>query len=639
MAERSDVEIVAARDNPEYIELQEEFFGYSSLDCQPDTNITSGCISEEDSETEQESQSAAVTSFDFQAAIHEVGTTDHDDETSLIPNRDTEILVVQTQVNNGCGCPKDCYKQFTVDEVYSARLEMVELDKEQRDMLLLGKLMVFGRTGGSVSHARKVIIDKRQRITYEYSYDHRIVCRSVFCFIHAISEKVLKNLQTHLKENGPVPRVHGNKACLPHNTFSFETVEFIASFISNYAELYGLPQPAAGRGRAETPPIYLPARDGYNLVHKKYVEACASRSIRAAKYHAFVGIWHKILPHIKFMSPRTDVCHYCESYRVAIKEAILETDKIRLAERFKDHVTSAQKEREFYLTCIERSKKPDVSTGFSHYTFDFAQELQVPYHARQVGPLYFKVPLKVQLFGICDGSTNTQVNYMYDESQTIGINGTHSHGPNSVVSMLHHFLSSHSCDGKELHFHADNCVGQNKNRTVIGYLAWRIICGLNPAITLSFMQVGHRRCYVDGNFGLIKKFYRSSDIDTVQQLEAMVNNSSKNNIAQMYNWEWREWDTTLDEFFKPIKGITKYQHFLFRCTKIGKVSVKVACDSEPEEVSILKKGITVERVKEAEIPSVIGPGGMTRERKKYLYDKVREHVWPQFWDITCPLPF
>lgn len=135
--------------------------------------------------------------------------------------------------------------------------------------------------------------------------------------------------------------------------------------------------------------------------------------------------------------------------------------------------------------------------GFSHYTYDFAQQLQVPYHDHQVCPLYFKVPLKVQLFGMCDASTNTQANYMYDESQTIGINGTHAHGPNSVVSMLHHFLSNQACHGKELQLHADNCVGQNKNRTVIGYLAWR---GLNPAITLSFMQVGHTRCYVGRQF-------------------------------------------------------------------------------------------------------------------------------------------
>ncbi len=44
---------------------------------------------------------------------------------------------------------------------------------------------------------------------------------------------------------------------------------------------------------------------------------------------------------------------------------------------------------------------------------------------------------------------------------------------------------------------------------------------------MSFMQVGHTRCLVDGNFGLIKKFYRSSDVDTVHQLKNVTNNSAQ----------------------------------------------------------------------------------------------------------------
>ena len=228
---------------------------------------------------------------------------------------------------------------------------------------------------------------------------------------------------------------------------------------------------------------------------------------------------------------------------------------------------------------------------------------------------------------------------MYDESQTIGINGAHSHGPNCVVLMLHHFLEKHSKNERELHFHADNCVGQNKNRTVIGYLAWRVIQGLNSKIVLSFMMVGHTRCFVDGNFGLLKKFYRSSDIDTVQQLEEMVNKSSRNNIAQMYNWEWREWDAMLNKLFRPLNGITKYQHFTFSNEELGKVTIKCTCDAEMEmSISIVKKGITIKTVEEAHLPQVLEPGGMTRERKQYMFDKIREHVWPQFQDITCPCP-
>lgn len=45
------------------------------------------------------------------------------------------------------------------------------------------------------------------------------------------------------------------------------------------------------------------------------------------------------------------------------------------------------------------------------------------YHARQVGPLYFKSPRKIQIFGICCGSNRKQHNYLIDEDDSIGTNG------------------------------------------------------------------------------------------------------------------------------------------------------------------------------------------------------------------------
>ena len=162
------------------------------------------------------------------------------------------------------------------------------------------------------------------------------------------------------------------------------------------------------------------------------------------------------------MTPQTDVCHYCENFRVLLKHAVVESEKLCLSTEFKQHVKSAQDEREHYLATMKQAKESltesETTARYGHYTFDFAQMLQVPYHARQVGPLYFKVPLKVQLFDICDGSTNIQIILMNHST-----NGTNPHGPNSVVSMLHHFFENHSGHEPECHLYADNCVGQNEN--------------------------------------------------------------------------------------------------------------------------------------------------------------------------------
>ena len=574
--------------------------------------------------------------------LSDVGTGDEDMPEFVVVGLDDERKLVRSELEKGCGCPQACYNQFTEDELYSIRLSMLELQKVEKDMLLLGKLQLLANATDVIHHSRQEVNVQRKRVTYRYAFDGRSVCKSAFCFLHHISGKVHKNLQHHLKENGAIPREHGNRGRLPPNAFSFSTINRIVTFIRNYATVHGLPQPAARSGRGGIAPTFLPATEGYNTVHQKYLQACADEGEQAAKYHAFRSVWVRCLPHIKFMTPRTDVCHHCESFRVKVMKAITENDKTTTMQEFTRHVEMAKLERQYYLDCIHKAEESIANMSipqYGHYTFDFAQSVHLPYHARQVGPLYFKSALKVQLFGICNDGTKLQTNYTYDESQSIGINGTKVHGPNAVISMLDHFFDVHSLNEATIHLHADNCVGQNKNRFVLGYLAWRVIKGLNVDITLSFMRVGHTRCFVDGNFGLIKQCYRSGDIDTVDQLSAIIHRSSRTNASQLYRWDWREWDQMINAYFMPVKGVRLYQHFHFTAENCGFTMAKVSCDSvEETAISLVKRGVTIEQVKLVPLPTIIPPAGLSQERKKYLYKQIRPHVWPEFQNVTCPRP-
>ncbi len=188
-------------------------------------------------------------------------------------------------------------------------------------------------------------------------------------------------------------------------------------------------------------------------MHSKYLQSCSELGSVAAKYQSFRLIWLQCVPHIKFMKPREDVCQRCDN---PIMQSTTEEDKITYTQQFKEHVEEAQKERKYYLDCMAKGEKSLASASgsppsYSHYTFDFAQQLQVPYHSRQVGPIYFKVPLRVQLFGICNDGTHLQINYLFSESQSIGTNGSKAHGPNNVISMLHHYFESHSAHEDECH--------------------------------------------------------------------------------------------------------------------------------------------------------------------------------------------
>lgn len=202
---------------------------------------------------------------------------------------------------------------------------------------------------------------------------------------------------------------------------------------------------------------------------------------------------------------------------------------------------------------------------------------------------------RVQLFCIAQEARHEQHNYLFGEHQCIGIDGTKSHGPDSVLFMLHHYLICAEVK-PSLRLHADNCTGQNKNKTVIAYLLWRCSTGLSTDTRLSFMRVGHTLRAVDGYFGLVKqKKGRAKENDAMADVKEAVDSSCGPNQAVLFPWTWHEWDTFLVTTLKSLAGISKYQHF-----KISQANPQhVECRETPgKEVTL------VELVKDSvELPS------------------------------------
>lgn len=122
-----------------------------------------------------------------------------------------------------------------------------------------------------------------------------------------------------------------------------------------------------------------------------------------------------------------------------------------------------------------------------------------PSSPQQVGSSYFKANRKCDLFGINNETTHIQTNITIDEEDNVG------KGANSVISMLHYYLSNNVTDNLVLF--ADNCTGQNKNNAVLHYLLWWVMKKMNKSIELHFLLTGHTKFSPDRNFGLIKSKY------------------------------------------------------------------------------------------------------------------------------------
>ena len=257
-----------------------------------------------------------------------------------------------------------------------------------------------------------------------------------------------------------------------------------------------------------------------------------------------------------------------------------------------------------------------------------------------MGPLYFLTPRKCQLFGVCSEANAEQVNYLIDENDFAG------KGANCVVSLLHHYLEWKTSVGQHLLLHADNATGQNKNNTVIHYLMWRVLTGRNPTIKISFMISGHTKFAPDRFFGLIKRSYQRTSVSTLLDIEQVVHNSSTggHNIPQSTvdcrtgerYVVWYSWGEHFNRIFRSLPSILKYHHIRFDTSALGICFAKEYANTEEVTYRLVLDG---ELPDMHQMPAHITPPGMSSERQRYLYEKIRPFCSSeQAAELTCPMP-
>ena len=142
------------------------------------------------------------------------------------------------------------------------------------------------------------------------------------------------------------------------------------------------------------------------------------------------------------------------------------------------HLLDAERERSLYKNACNESKdsiakilqeiyfnstrQPCSFNGKVHYSFDYAQQVHLPSNPMQPGPIYFKVPRKVGIFGICCESLPRQVNFLIDEAGNMG------KGANATISYLHYFLANHGIGEQKCSFTQTTVVARTKIRTYFG---------------------------------------------------------------------------------------------------------------------------------------------------------------------------
>ena len=168
-----------------------------------------------------------------------------------------------------------------------------------------------------------------------------------------------------------------------------------------------------------------------------------------------------------------------------------------------------------------------------------------------------------------------------------------------------------------------------------------MITGLNKEITLSFLPAGHTKFSPDWCFGLFKQRFRRSEVNSLNDIVKVVEESSCVNKSQLvgtsdgdtivHSFDWTGY---LAPFFKRIKSIKAYHHFVVNSETPGQILMRKTCDGPVTKEQLLRNLVIVPS---SDLPP-IPPSGLSNERQWYLYEKIREYCSDECKDLTCPLP-
>ncbi|KAK7487250.1 hypothetical protein BaRGS_00021478 [Batillaria attramentaria] len=254
--------------------------------------------------------------------------------------------------------------------------------------------------------------------------------------------------------------------------------------------------------------------------------------------------------------------------------------------------------------------------------------------------MYFLTPRKCAIFGVCCEGLPKQVNFLVDESVNV------SKGSIAVISYLHYYFEHFGMGEKRVQLHCDNCSGQNKNNFLIWYFIWRVVKGLHTEVNINFMPAGHTKFAPDWCFGLLKRAFRRDEVNCLQDLCRVVEEStaeSRINIPQLVGHEdgtvvvpTFDWQNFLSPAFRRMPGVLQYSHFRVTRERPGVLFYRSSLAEDEQSRMLIKSAAAFDAL--PDMPPVLPAAGLSYERQAYLYNQIREFVCEEQRDVVCPLP-
>ena len=137
-------------------------------------------------------------------------------------------------------------------------------------------------------------------------------------------------------------------------------------------------------------------------------------------------------------------------------------------------------------------------------------------------------------------------------------------------------------DTPELSIVFDNCLGQNKNNTVLRLVPYLVEVGHFSAVNFIFLVVGHTKNTCDRHFNTMKKQYRVSQIFTMDQLCQALGSENVSVCRVDETADFMDYDTFLNSFYRKMPKIIDFH--IFSCCKEDLANNKVMVTIQESDI-------------------------------------------------------
>jgi len=194
-------------------------------------------------------------------------------------------------------------------------------------------------------------------------------------------------------------------------------------------------------------------------------------------------------------------------------------------------------------------------------------------------------------------------------------------GVNSVLSFLDHCLKTFTVGEKCVKFHADNCIGLNKNNYTIQYLTSLVKTQKKyESVEFSCMPVGHTKFRVDACFGTFKTKWNHSEAHCLKDVVCIATQMKNTCVILVGDEKGKttylpqsNWIGLFEKTpgLKKVPKIRSMHHFRTTNTEPGVVYSKETLHGEEFRTEVIPAAIDVGT------PEILSLAQITDARKKY----------------------